>query len=259
MMSRRPEVASPPTSAGDAARSGARVLITGASMGIGRATMRRLLHDGYRPIGVARTQPDDLASGEEFHRCDLSDLDAVRELATELSRTEPIYGVVNNAAVAPTTSLDDVSIDDMDAAYRVDVLAPLVLVQTVVPSMRTLGLGRIINLSSRAALGKVNRTAYSAAKSAIVGMTRTWALELAPHAITVNAIAPGPVDTESFRSVTMQETQAASMMAGVPLQRAAAPEEIAHVVAFLLDDLSGYITGQTLYVDGGLTVSAVKP
>lgn len=237
-----------------------RVLVTGASKGIGRATMRRLLKDGYRPIGVARSRPTDLDPAETFHECDLMDLDATRELIADVTREEPVYGLVNNAAMSPTTSLEDCSLEDMDAAHRINVLAPLLLTQGVVSGMRALGGGRIINLGSRAALGKANRTAYATAKSGLVGASRTWALELARDAITVNVIAPGPIDTELFRSASVPgHPRTEALLAAVPLRRVGAPEEVAHVVAFLLDDLGGFITGQTIYIDGGLTISAVTP
>jgi 3-oxoacyl-[acyl-carrier protein] reductase len=150
-------------------KAGRRVLVTGASRGIGRATMRRLAADGYRVIGLARKQPADLMSHEEFVCCDLSDLAAVRQAVAQLTADEPIYGLVNNAAMSPVTSLQDVSVQDMIDAERVSVLAPLVLAQGVVPGMRAASSGRIVNISSRAALGKVNRTAYGGAKSQDVG------------------------------------------------------------------------------------------
>lgn len=237
-----------------------RVVITGASKGIGRATMRRLRDDGYHPIGVARTKPDDLEPGEDFLLCDLSDLEATAELAAQLSEQEPCWGLVNNAAMSPVTSLDDVTLAEMDIASRVSVLAPLLLTQHLVPGMRAAGGGRIVNISSRAALGKVNRTAYTAAKAALAGLTRTWALELAENAITVNTISPGPIDTEIFRvSSPPGHPRTEALMAAVPLQRVGRPEEVANVIAFLLHDLSGYITGQNIHIDGGLTISAVKP
>jgi NAD(P)-dependent dehydrogenase (short-subunit alcohol dehydrogenase family) len=236
-----------------------KVLVTGASRGIGRATMHRLRRDGYEPVGLARKPPPDLTEDERFVDCDLADTDAVTELAAQLAAAPPFYALVNNAAMAPTTSLDDTSLRDMDEANRVNVLAPLLLTQALAPGMRDAGGGRIVNISSRAALGKVNRTAYSATKSALVGMTRTWALELAPHNVTVNAIAPGPIDTEIFRvSSPPSDPRTIALKAAVPLQRVGTPEEVAHVIAFLLDDLAGFITGQTIDIDGGLTISAVK-
>lgn len=236
-----------------------RVLVTGASKGIGRAVMRRLDEDGYRVTGLARTRPSDLAEGEEFFEADLTDLAATRSLIEDLARDQPFYGLVNNAAMAPVTSLEDCTIEDMQAAVQLNMNAPLVCTQAVLAGMRTLGGGRIINLSSRASLGKVNRTAYSATKAGIVGMTRTWALELAESAITVNAIAPGPIATELFRaSSPPSHPRTQALMAAVPLQRVGEPEEIAHAVAFLLDPRGGFMTGQTLYIDGGLTISAAR-
>lgn len=222
--------------------------------------MRRLRDDGYHPIGIARTKPDDLQPGEDFLICDLSDLDATAEFAAHLAAQEPCWGLVNNAAMSPTTSLDDVTLAEMDVAARVSLLAPLLLTQHLVPGMRALGGGRIVNISSRAALGKVNRTAYTAAKAALAGVTRTWALELAESAITVNTVSPGPIDTEIFRTSSPPDhPRTKALMAAVPLQRVGQPEEVAHVIAFLLHDLGGFITGQNIHIDGGLTVSAVKP
>lgn len=236
-----------------------RVLVTGASKGIGRAVLRRLVEDGYRATGLARTRPDDLTAGEEFHTVDLTDLDATRALITELAAEQPFYGLINNAAMSPTTSLDDSTLQDMHDSMQLNVNAPLVCTQAVLPGMRSLGSGRIVNLSSRAALGKINRTAYSAAKAGIIGMSRTWALELAPDAITVNVIAPGPIATELFRMASPPEhPRTKALMAAVPLQRVGAPEEIAHAVSFLLHDQGGFMTGQTLHIDGGLTISAVR-
>lgn len=235
-----------------------RVLVTGASRGIGRAVMRRLASDGYRVTGLARKAPEDLAENEEFFCIDLADLDATRALVTELAAEQPFFGLVNNAAMAPTTSLDDCSIADMTDAAVLSMYAPLVLTQVVVSGMRRMKEGRIVNLSSRAALGKVNRTAYSASKAGIIGMSRTFALELAEHNITVNVIAPGPIATELFRSASPPDhPRTKALMQAVPLQRVGEPEEIAHAVAFLMEKRGGFMTGQTLYIDGGLTISAV--
>jgi 3-oxoacyl-[acyl-carrier protein] reductase len=235
-----------------------RVLVTGASRGIGRAVMRRLAAEGYSVVGLARNRPDDLLSTEEFHCVDLSDPASTRKLVSELAAEKPFYGLVNNAAMAPTTSLDDCTIEDMIEAAKLNLHATLVCTQALVPGMRARQRGRIVNLSSRAALGKVNRTAYSASKAGVVGMSRTAALELAEHNITVNVIAPGPIATELFRTASHpDDPRTKALVAAVPLQRVGEPEEIAHAVAFLLDPRGGFMTGQTLYIDGGLTVSMV--
>ncbi len=236
-----------------------RVLVTGASKGIGRATLDRLRRDGYDAIGLARTRPADLADDPAFHCCDLEDLAATRALVTGLAAKAPFYALINNAAMAPTTSLADTTLSDMDIAMCVNVNAALVCAQALLPGMRAQGAGRIVNLSSRAALGKVNRTAYSASKAAVIGMSRTWALELAASAITVNVIAPGPIATELFRTASPpDDPRTGALMAAVPLQRVGDPAEVAHAIAFLLDERAGFITGQTLHIDGGLTISAVR-
>ncbi|WP_296581820.1 SDR family oxidoreductase [Xanthobacter sp.] len=236
-----------------------KVLVTGASKGIGRAVLRRLADDGYRAVGLARSRPDDLRTDEEFHTIDLTDLAATKALVKDLAAEGPFYGLVNNAAMSPTTSMDDTSLKDMNDSITLNLNAPLVCTQAVVDGMRKLGDGRIVNLSSRAALGKINRTAYSAAKAGIIGMSRTWALELAEHGITVNVIAPGPVATELFHSASPPgHPRTEALLAAVPLRRVAEPLEIAHAVAFLMDSRAGFMTGQTLHIDGGLTVSAVR-
>lgn len=236
-----------------------RVLVTGASKGIGRAIVRRLREDGYWPIGIARTCPLDLEEGEDFHRCDLADSRATRRLVETLCAQAPLYGVVNNAAVGPVTSIEDCTLDDMHETFQVNVIASLICAQAALPAMKALGTGRIINFSSRAALGKENRTAYSATKAALIGMTRTWALELARHNITVNAIAPGPIDTDGYREGNPPgDPRTQSMLAAVPLRRIGKPEEIAHAVSFLLHEQGGFITGQTLHIDGGFTIAALK-
>lgn len=235
-----------------------RVLVTGASKGIGRALMDRLSDDGYSVVGLARTRPEGLSTSQEFHTCDLTDLEAVRSLVRSLGQAQPFYALVNNAAMAPTTSIDDTTIADMHNAVQLNLNATLVCTQSVLAGMRAMGTGRIVNLSSRAALGKVNRSAYGATKAGVIGMSRTWALELAKDNITVNCVAPGPTATELFKiSSPPEDPKTKALMASIPLQRIGRPDEMAHAIAFLIDERAGFMTGQTLYIDGGLTVGNV--
>ncbi|GAB3627523.1 SDR family oxidoreductase [Pandoraea terrae] len=233
--------------------------MTGGSKGIGRAILRRLSEDGYRAVGIARTRPADLHPDEEFYECDLTDADVTRRLVETLAEDAPFYGLVNNVAMAPLTSLEDCSVQDMLDAFQLNVIATLVCTQAVLPGMKRLGGGRVINFSSRAALGKENRTAYSATKAGLIGMTRTWALELAPYGITVNVIAPGPIETDGYREGNLpDDPRTKALLASIPLKRVGAPTEIANTVSYLMNDLTGFMTGQTLYIDGGMTISAVK-
>lgn len=236
-----------------------RVLVTGASRGIGRAAMRHLADAGYQVVGLARHAPGDARPDERFVQCDLADLEAARQVVEGLAREGGFYALVNNAAIAHTTNIADTRVADMNEAMTLNVNAALVCLQALMPGMRQAGAGRVVNISSRAALGKPNRTAYSATKAALIGMSRTWALELAPHNITVNVIAPGPVATELFKQASPPGAeQTRALLAAVPLQRVAEPEEIAHAIGFLLHPLAGYMTGQTLHIDGGLTISAAR-
>jgi 3-oxoacyl-[acyl-carrier protein] reductase len=221
--------------------------------------LRRVHEDGYWATGIARTRPEDLDPDEEFHECDLMDAEATRSLVEALARDGPFYGLVNNAAIGPLTSLDDCTIQDMQDTFQLNMIGTLVCTQAVVRGMKSLGVGRIINFSSRAALGKENRTAYSATKAGLIGMTRTWALELAPHNITVNIIAPGPIETDGYREGNPpDDPRTKALVASVPLRRIGQPEEIAYAVTFLLHELTGFMTGQTLHIDGGMTITSVK-
>jgi NAD(P)-dependent dehydrogenase (short-subunit alcohol dehydrogenase family) len=131
----------------------------------------------------------------------------------------------------------------------------MLVAQGLQPLMQAARFGRIINISSRAALGKELRTVYSATKAGLLGMTRTWALELAPYGVTVNAIGPGPIATELFKSGNPPESpKTKKILESIPVKRMGEPEDIAHAVASLLDDRAGFITGQVLYVCGGMTV-----
>ena len=236
-----------------------RVLVTGASRGIGRATMRYLADAGYQVTGLARHIPADARPDEQFVPCDLMDLDATRRTLNDLLRAGPFYGLVNNAAIAHTTSVSETSVADMNEAMTLNVNAALVCLQALIPGMQEAGAVRVVNISSRAALGKINRTAYSASKAALIGVSRTWALELAPHNITVNVIAPGPVATEMFKQASPPDAaQTKALLAAVPLQRVSDPAEMAFAIGFFLAPLAGYITGQTLHIDGGLTISATR-
>jgi NAD(P)-dependent dehydrogenase (short-subunit alcohol dehydrogenase family) len=151
--------------------------------------------------------------------------------------------------------IEDISLEQIDDMLSLNMIAPLIMLQAVLPAMRAKKFGRIVNIGSRAALGKSGRTIYGGTKAGLAGMTRTWALETAADGITVNAIAPGPVATELFIASNPPDLpQTKKIAESVPVGRFGEPEEIAHAVRMLLDRKAGFITGQLLYVCGGMSV-----
>ena len=232
-----------------------KVLITGASRGIGRAIATRLTQDGYQVINFDLSAPSSLLDGEEFHCIDVTDSNAVKDLIQEITSRTQLIRLVNNAGMIKPGALEDVAEKDFDAVYALNLKAPMVLAQCLMPQMRKANFGRIVNIASRAALGKEERTAYAATKAGVLGMTRTWALELAQFGITVNAIGPGPIATELFTSGNPPGApKTIKIIESIPVKRMGPPEDIAHTAAYLMDDRASFVTGQTLYVCGGMTV-----
>lgn len=228
-------------------------LITGASKGIGRALSHRLAAAGHKVIGVARNA--DPGFPGILVPIDLTDPVATEHALTTLRSEYVIDGVVNNVGFIELAPLGNIDLDAMDDMFRSNLRPAVQLVQALLPDMRERGWGRIVNLSSLVVLGVANRSVYAAAKSAMISFTRTWALELAPTGITVNAVAPGPVETEMFRANTPQGSDAEKrFLSMVPMGRLGKPDELAAAIEFLLSEPAGFITGQTLFVDGGASI-----
>lgn len=231
-------------------------VVTGASSGIGEAVARQLLDSGCTVITLQRRPPRFKHERLLFYAVDLADAGAARRIAGEIAAGHAVRYLINNAGVNRPGTLEQTTVEDLDYAIAVNVRAAMVLTQAFAPGMRAAGFGRIVNISSRAALGKTGRTAYSAAKAGLIGMTRTLCLELAASGITVNAIAPGPVATELFdRGHPPGGEKRQRVIEGIPVKRVGTPEDVARAVVFLLSPDSGYITGQTLFVCGGTSVS----
>ena len=231
------------------------VLITGASQGIGRAIATRVIQDGYRVINLDKKAPKSLLEGETYHSIDLIDPQAIEELIPKITKQEPILRLVNNAGFIRPGALENTTLDDFEAVMALNLRAPMLLAQQLLPHMRQAKFGRIVSIASRAALGKEERTVYAASKAGLVGMTKTWALEMAKFGITVNAIGPGPIATELFTSGNPpDDPKTIKIIQNIPVQRMGQPEDVAHAVASLLDDRAGFITGQIHFVCGGMTV-----
>ena len=238
-------------------QSARRVLVTGASRGIGRAIVERLAADGFAVVGLARRSDGARGAGIEQVSVDLADPDATARCLTTLLAAGPFYGLVNNVALAEMAPLGAIGEAELAAAVRLNLGVALQCTQALLPGMRAAGRGRIINLSSRSALGKVGRSVYSATKAGLLGMTRTWALETAADGITVNAVAPGPIDTELYRDANPPDSEASRRLrATIPVGRLGQPEDVAHAVSYFMDPRAGYVTGQTHFVCGGMTIGA---
>lgn len=232
-------------------------LITGGSNGIGAAIVAARAAAGETVINLDRDQPAAGAPGETI-RADLMDRDAVADAMAGITESHDVTRVVNCAGVALLDALEDFDAADFSRTMDLNVLAPALIVQACLPAMKRHQFGRIVNIASRAALGKGLRTAYSGSKGALISATRVWALELGQHGITVNAIGPGPIETELFRNANPPDSPVTQQMRnGIPVRRFGQPEDVALAADYFLDERAGFVTGQTLYICGGLTVGVV--
>ena len=242
-------------SAGEAARV---AVVTGGSAGIGLAICERLLAEGCEVVSLARRACPIAHPRLRSVEVDLLDRAATAAAANEISARFAVTIVVHNAGVIRPALLADVRLDDLDALVELHLGAAVQLVQAALPAMRERRFGRIVLLSSRAAVGLATRTSYSATKSGMLGMARTWALELAPEGITVNVVAPGPVRTDMFHDVVPAGSEKErALAAAVPVRRLGEAADVARAVGFFADPQNGFVTGQVLYVCGGTSVGSL--
>ena len=241
-------------------------VVTGAGgpAGIGRVTARVLAENGWH-VALVDINADGLA-GVEAELRDAGHTDVLSvpaDIASEASVHEafdridgglpPVVGLVNLAGIACPVPLHECDLAEFERVMAVNVTGSYLMLKSAAARMIPQGVGRIVNTSSITAFdggGTFSKGVYATAKAAVIGMCRGGARELGPHGITVNVLAPGPVDTEIMGGRLTDERKA-SMSAGIPLGRVGQPAEIAATIAFLFSEGGGYINGATLQVDGG--------
>jgi 3-oxoacyl-[acyl-carrier protein] reductase len=230
-------------------------VVTGGARNIGLAISQRLVRDGFRVIVLDIDAPEDPTLRADAIRVDLSDRKAAEAAFAQIAARCPVTALVNNVGIVRPALFDDIDLDDFDRVMHLNTLTALIAAQALVPVMRRLGGGRIVMNTSRVTLGKAARSIYSASKGALQSMARTWALELAGDQITVNCVAPGPIATTAFwKNNPPDATSTRDLIAAIPLQRMGTPEDVANAVSFFCAPASGFVTGQTMFVCGGVTV-----
>ncbi len=233
-------------------------VVTGGSVGIGAEITRQMLDAGYRVISMARRDPDFTHERLSSVKVDLLDSEAVEQAGAELAEQHQVTHFIHNAGVIWPNLLPDVKLEELQGLTQIHLGAAISLAQAFLPNMEQNQFGRIVLMSSRGALGLQTRTAYSATKAGMVGMARTWALELAPKGITVNVISPGPIQTDMFYDVVEAGSEREKNIAkGIPVQRLGRADDVARAVMFFSDPANGFVTGQNLYVCGGASVGSI--
>jgi 3-oxoacyl-[acyl-carrier protein] reductase len=230
-------------------------LVTGASAGIGKAIAQALLAEGRTVVNIDYTAPTWSHPQLVSFQADLTSEAQTRAMAQQITQQYAVTALVNNAGATRPGNIDTATVADLNYVVGLHFQAAMLLTQAALPALRACGHGRIVNMASRAALGKGERVVYSATKAGLIGMTRTLAMELGGDGITVNAVAPGPIATDLFRNSNPEGApQTQRILDSIVVKRIGTPEDVARAALFFLSPDNGFVTGQVLYVCGGTTL-----
>ncbi|MFK7996182.1 MAG: SDR family NAD(P)-dependent oxidoreductase [Granulosicoccus sp.] len=233
-------------------------VVTGGNKGIGADLTERLLDQGYTVISVARNAPSIAHPNLHSVEADLIDPVAVKTAADEIKATYDVTHLVHNAGMIWPNLIEEAKAEDITGLAQLHLGSALTLLQACLPGMKKRQFGRVIFNASRAALGAPTRTAYSASKAGMIGMARTWALELAQHGITVNVVAPGPILTDNFWGIVEKDSpQQEALAKRIPVGRLGTVKDVTNAFLFFCHPDNSFVTGQTLYVCGGASVGTL--
>ncbi|KXK05770.1 MAG: SDR family NAD(P)-dependent oxidoreductase [Ignavibacteriaceae bacterium] len=237
------------------------VIVTGAAKGIGRAIAERLINESYHVIAFDKDQEGGSALQKEFYgKLDYYNIDIgietdIRNFFEKFNdKYSDLYGLVNNAGIIRDNLIWKMSLIEFDTVLSINLRGTWMLCREASIVMKSQNYGRIVNIASRAWLGNIGQSNYSASKAGVIGLTRVLALELGKYNVLVNAVAPGLIDTPLTRQLDKEVLT--KLIQSQPTRSMGKPEDVANAVSFLLSPGTNFITGQTIYIDGGKSIGA---
>jgi NAD(P)-dependent dehydrogenase (short-subunit alcohol dehydrogenase family) len=236
-------------------------VVTGAARGLGKAITKRLISDGFYVVAVDISEDGEIPVDSkannlfEYYLADISREEEVKNLFIQLiNRFGKVDAVVNNAGIIRDNVIWKMTLEDFDSVINVNLRGTWLMCREAAIIMKEQDHGKIVNIASRAWLGNPGQSNYSASKAGVVALTRVLALELGRYNITVNAVAPGLIDTPLTQN--LEEDVLSKLINAQPTRTIGKAEDVANTVSFLLTADNNFITGQTIYVDGGKSIGA---